>query len=154
MDHNLRLEKSRLTNSVAVNIAAKASHPSVNQKSSKTDIRCQICTRKGHSAADCYNQLNLDRYPASHGRILSPLGPNRSARSQTTANLVTSSAGTATMWYPDSGATSPPLLRIFSVWEHSTVKFSQQMAAHYRSLILVKAKLFQIPIALLIVIYF
>lgn len=106
MDHNLRLEKSRSTNSVVVNIATKVTHPANSQRSPRSDIQCQICTRKGHSAADCYNRLNFDRYPALHGRVLSSLGPNGSTRTQTSENLVATSSGTATMSYPDSRATS------------------------------------------------
>lgn len=54
--------------------------------------------RKFHSALNCYDRLNLMKFPPAHSRELSPFGPMGSNHIGTqTANLV---------WYPDSRSTS------------------------------------------------
>lgn len=100
MDHDMRLEKSRTSISRLVNVATKSDSKSIP----KSDIKCQICRRKGHGAIDCYNRLNTTRFPTSHGRTLSPHDPN--GNTQGSVNTVMLSSDAMTMWYPDSGDTS------------------------------------------------
>lgn len=85
--------------SVIYQCAVKNSSKTEDQ-TSKIDLKCQICRRKSHSALNCYNRLNLKKFPPSHTHELSLLGPTRSNRA------TPQSANLMTMWYPDSGATS------------------------------------------------
>lgn len=110
MDHEIRLQKNQSSGSLSVNAAVK-SFPKKIEASKitspypKSELRCQICTRKGHSTLNCYNRLNLTCFQPMHNRKLSPLGPNGSNRSSSNSvNLQTT--GEASTWYPDSRVTS------------------------------------------------
>lgn len=83
---------------MVVNVAVKGLYKSgeANQ-ATKSELKCQICSRKGHTVSDCYNRLNMTKFPPSHNRVLSPHRPTSS--SGHSANLLT-------MWYPNSRATT------------------------------------------------
>lgn len=116
MDHEMRKINSKSSNiTPAVNFAAKTATYASNRtqsfpnkmytQGSKSEIKCQICSRKGHGVADCYNRLNISRFPPSHNRTLSSSGPNGGNRGS--VNTLTSTfSESKTVWYPDSGATS------------------------------------------------
>lgn len=71
----------------------------------KVEVKCQICRRKAHSALNCYNRLNVTRFPPTHNHELSTFSPNGSNRTYANSvNLVTT--GEALIWYPNSRATS------------------------------------------------
>lgn len=74
-------------------------------KSAQSDFKCLICGRKGHSALNCYNRINLKRFPPTHNRELSATGPTSANRGSANAvNLV--ATGEPLVWCPDFGATS------------------------------------------------
>lgn len=112
MDQEMRVQRSQsILNNLFVNVVTKFVPRGGFSQSKKaeivcqicgctTDLLCQICGRKCHSAVDCYNRLNLSRFPPHNKRELTPSGPTRS--NQTTPH----SANMMTVWYPDSGATS------------------------------------------------
>lgn len=104
MDQEMCIQKARFLNLAVVNVAAKTNPKSDDGSSqSKSEIKCQICSKKAHTMLNCYNHLNITRFQLTHGRELSP-GPTRSNGSaKHSANLVT--LGVMLMWYPDSGAT-------------------------------------------------
>lgn len=109
MDHEMRLQKSQPSASLSVNTAVKSYSKKyevaeTTPAQSKTELRCQICSRKGHSALNCYNRLNITQFKPKHNRELSPFGPNGNNRTANSVNTV--NTGKASMWYPDSGATS------------------------------------------------
>lgn len=77
-----------------------------NQSESKLDFKSQICTRKGHSTLNCYNRINLTKFPPMHSRVLSPSGLNGSnTGSQKSVNMIIETEEPS-VWYPDSSATS------------------------------------------------
>lgn len=97
MDHDLRFNSAPIATTIEANLVAK----------SKSDFAksqpCQICSKKGHGAVNCFNRLNVTRFPPTHNRKLtagslpSPIPP--------AANLA-ESQGAMSMWYPDTGATT------------------------------------------------
>lgn len=60
----------------------------------------QICSKKGNSAINRMNRMNLTRFPLTHRRPLSPTGMKLPS-----SNTV-SSGNAMSMWYPDSEATT------------------------------------------------
>lgn len=97
MDQDIRLEKSRMMDIQVVNIAVNQSK-SCSTSYSKSEIKCQICTKRGHNALECYNRLNTSKFPPTHGRTLSSQGPNGSNRGIVSA--ITNSSTPVTMWVP------------------------------------------------------
>lgn len=69
MDHEMRLrwKVNPLSSTGFVNAVVKGE--------SRSDFKCQIFLRKGHSALNCHNRINLTCFPPSHGRELSATGP-------------------------------------------------------------------------------
>jgi len=110
LDYEVRVQNARLP--PTVNVQSKSSDsPSVNfasrsgDSSARTDTKCQICTRKGHIALNCYNRLNLKKFKPTHNRELTPDGLSATNRSTNlSANTISSSP--VSLWFPDSGATS------------------------------------------------
>lgn len=101
MDHEIRSQQNQsIFNQPSVNIAIKDSPKLGEDNLSKSELKYQICSRKSHSTVNCYNRLNLTKYPPSHTRELSSFGPTVANR-QTTHSL-----NLMMMWYPDSGASS------------------------------------------------
>lgn len=60
MVHEMQVEKSRSSILLVANIVVNSS-----ALSPKSDVKCQICARKGHNFKDCYNRLNLTRFPTT-----------------------------------------------------------------------------------------
>lgn len=68
---------------------------------------CQLCSRKSHSTTNCYQCLNITRYPLTHGRKITLHGLASNCWNGASANLVSYSTGSImSMWYLDSRATS------------------------------------------------
>lgn len=96
LDHDLRTDKRSKVN-VTTKSSSSNQTPNLNHKS---EIKCQICSRKEHLVADCYNLHNITQFPPSYGRTLSPLGSNGNNHSSShSANTVVSSLDVMTMWY-------------------------------------------------------
>lgn len=92
MDQELQDEQTNSFEVNAVEKFKKNEERNVNVKS----IPCQICSRKGHGALNCYNRINFTRFPPMHNRKLIPIGIGSSSPS----------TNAASMWYPDSGSTT------------------------------------------------
>lgn len=81
MDQEIWIQKNHLLNPVSVNAVVKfdskkSGSPRSVSPTPKSDIRCQICNKKVHSALNCYNRLNISRFPPTHNRELS-IGPQQ-----------------------------------------------------------------------------
>lgn len=64
MDQDLRLLKTQSSSSLSVNAAIKSSSKKVEVlDASKSGVYCQVCDRRGHSALNCYNRLNVTWFP-------------------------------------------------------------------------------------------
>jgi len=101
IDFDLQFSPSRLEANVAVK----------NKSDDRRDKSfCQICSKKGHGAKDCYHRVNFRKFlPISHSRrlVASDLENFLVSTNNVTpsANFVTTSRAPA-IWYPDTGATS------------------------------------------------
>lgn len=73
MDQDIRIEKSRSTEIQVANVNGH-SKSGPTRAPSKSETRCQICTKRDHNALDCYNRLNTSRFPPTHSRTLSSQG--------------------------------------------------------------------------------
>jgi len=105
MDYEIRMERKMSSkkplSSIAVpslNVVVK--HESGHTKAGLSELKCQICSRKGHSTPNCYNHINLQRFPPTHGRELSvhdPTGGNRSTTSAKSVNMIVGSSDCRTL---------------------------------------------------------
>lgn len=73
---------------------------------SRYDLRCQICSRKGHEGNRLLqSHKSITLFLPNHSRTLSPSDPN-GGRSGSVNTIRFSSSDAMIMWYPDSGAAS------------------------------------------------
>lgn len=134
MDQELRMNArntvSRNLESGELNVVTKTN------AGSKYDVRCQICLRKGHGAIDCYNRINLSKFPPNHSRTLSVSGPSGSigGKRGSVNSVAHNISEVMTMWYPDLGATFylQTQMRISSNLVHTRVRIVclQQIELH------------------------
>lgn len=57
-------------------------------------IPCQICSKKGHRALNCYNRFNITKFPLTHDRVLTSSGPTGKRSTDMAYKSGTS------VWYP------------------------------------------------------
>lgn len=98
MDQEMKIQKARFLQGVNFNVAAKPNWKSDPQSPATTGGRCQICSRRNHTAVNCYNRLSVTRYPPTNGRELSlhgPSGPPPTNRVSPSANVITTMTGSA-----------------------------------------------------------
>ncbi|KAL0917215.1 hypothetical protein M5K25_012263 [Dendrobium thyrsiflorum] len=94
-NHSLR--KSQIIKLLRANgfikfLETSAPSPSANKSSSASPVIFQICSKKGHSATDCWHRANLQYVPQQ--------------RNPPKALAATSELPTNSSWYLDSGASS------------------------------------------------
>lgn len=77
MDQEMRMQRNHsiLSTYGSANVASKFTPKSGDQSGKSSDLNCQIYGRKSHSTLNCYNQLNLSKYPPAHSRELSASSP-------------------------------------------------------------------------------
>jgi len=96
MDNEVWQRRSNQTNAISVNMVDISNKSLKNSKNSSQ--LCQICSKKGHVALNCFNKINLTKYPPQQKRTLTSYGVTASAN-------MTYEAGKS-VWYSDSGATN------------------------------------------------
>jgi len=97
MDTEVRNSRSNTLTPLSANVVEAPKVTKQGKVNYKT-IPCQICSVKGHGALNCYNRINLTKFPPTHGRVLSPNGPT----GKMSANL-TYKKSSGSIWYPDQG---------------------------------------------------
>lgn len=85
--YELRLNRSIESKGIAMENSVQAT------SSDTTVVNCQICLKNGHSAIQCFNRHNEQRFPTQHSKGRNRYKGVRSNNSH--ANAV---------WYPDTGA--------------------------------------------------
>lgn len=111
----MEFRKSRLTseviaNTVSLNVVDGGNERSRSGKSGKITpcpscikiIPCQICSKRGREALNCFNQLNVMVFPPQHNRVLTTDGTTPATK----MSINTVYVPEVSIWYPDSGATN------------------------------------------------
>lgn len=75
MDIEVRKGRFNADNSLSVNIVETEKNIKQGTVNLKT-ILFQICSLKGHGMLNCYNKLNITKFPPTHSKVLSPDGPH------------------------------------------------------------------------------
>lgn len=105
LDFESSLEQAPATEEVTiqVNVASKSSKGGESLSSGKATVICQICGKKNHNALNCFNRINVSKFPPQHNRQLSPMGPSyvKASPSAKYAGFVAAMSG----WYHDTGST-------------------------------------------------
>lgn len=97
MDIEIRKGRSKANNPLSANVVEAEKNTKQGRINYKV-IPCQICSQKGHGALNCYNRLNITKFPPTHNRTLSSDG----LAGKMSANLaIKESSGS--VWYPETG---------------------------------------------------
>lgn len=108
MDQDMRIQKAWFLQTKIDNVVSKPNLKTVDLQSPSTkSLSCQICSRKGHEAINCYTRLNVIHFQPTHDQELWPNGPSGVSRNSTlSTNLVATFSNAMSMWYLDLGAIS------------------------------------------------